>query len=170
MIYFTSDLHFGHAGIIRMRNRPFAGADEMNAALVRNYNAVVHQNDTCYILGDVAYKQSKEETERLVRRLNGRKILIRGNHDGGIDESLFDAVSLFETISCGSQVCALMHYPMLSWPRSRHGSLMLHGHMHSDRSYNEQNRDAGILRYDVGVDANNYCPVSYEQIRAFFSL
>ena len=48
MIYFTSDLHFGHAGIISMRNRPFADKDEMNEALVRYYNAVVHQNDTCY--------------------------------------------------------------------------------------------------------------------------
>ena len=170
MIYFTSDLHFGHAAIIRMRNRPFAGADEMNAALVRNYNAVVHQNDTCYILGDVAYKQSKEETERLVRRLNGRKILIRGNHDGGIDESLFDHVRDFETISVSESVFALMHYPLLSWPREYRGSFMLHGHIHSGPEYNEQNRAAGILRYDVGVDANNFCPVSFEQIRDFFGI
>ena len=170
MIYFTADLHLGHSGIIAMRDRPFANKDEMNEALVRYYNAVVHKNDTCYILGDVAHKQSKETTAQLVKRLNGRKILIRGNHDGGIDESLFFAVSVFETISCGSQVCVLMHYPMLSWPRSRHGSLMLHGHRHSDRSYNEENRDAGILRYDVGVDANNYCPVSFEQIRDYFVL
>ena len=170
MIYFTSDLHFGHAGIIRMRSRPFADPDEMNEALVHYYNAVVHKNDTCYILGDVAHKLGQERTAQLVKRLNGRKLLIRGNHDGNIDESLFDHVSLMETISCGSQVCVLMHYPLLSWPRERHGSLMLHGHLHSDRSYNEQNRDAAILRYDVGVDANNFCPVSFEQIRDFFRL
>jgi len=170
MIYFTADLHFGHSGIISMRSRPFADKNEMNEVLVQNYNAVVHKNDICYILGDVAHKQSKETTAQLIRRLNGRKILIRGNHDGGLDNSLFDQVSVFEKISCGSQVCVLMHYPMLSWPRSRHGSLMLHGHLHSDRSYNERNRDAGILRYDVGMDANNYCPVSFEQIRNFFGL
>jgi calcineurin-like phosphoesterase family protein len=170
MIYFTADLHFGHTGIIAMRSRPFAGKDEMNEALVQYYNATVHNNDTCYILGDVAHKQNRETTARLVKRLNGRKVLIRGNHDGGIGESLFDAVSVFETISCGSQVCVLMHYPMLAWPKSRHGSLMLHGHLHSGPEYNEQNRAAGILRYDVGVDANNYCPVSFEQIRSFFGI
>ena len=167
-IYFTADLHLGHAGIIRVRNRPFTDADEMNEALVQYYNAVVHKNDICYILGDLAHKQSKEETARLVKRLNGRKILIRGNHDGGIDESLFDHVCDFETISVSESVCALMHYPLLSWPKEHRGSFMLHGHIHSGPEYNEQNRAAGILRYDVGVDANNFCPISFEQIRAFF--
>ena len=170
MIYFTADLHFGHTGIIHMRSRPFAGRDEMNEALVQYYNAVVHKNDTCCILGDVAHKQDRVTTARLVKRLNGRKILIRGNHDGGIDESLFDHVRDFETISASGIVCALMHYPLLSWPKMCRGSLMLHGHIHSGPEYNEQNRTSGILRYDVGVDANNYCPVSLEQIRDFFGL
>jgi calcineurin-like phosphoesterase family protein len=79
---------------------------------------------------------------------------------------------------------------MLDWDRAFHGSYMLHGHIHSlpaeggaaglpapaDRSnggfglrgYNEWNRDHGVRRYDVGVDANGYAPVSAEQIVAFF--
>ena len=84
MIYFTSDLHFGHTGIITMCNRPFADRDEMNEALVQYYNAVVHKNDTCYILGDVAHKQSKETTAQLVKRLNGRKILISATTTAGL--------------------------------------------------------------------------------------
>lgn len=63
---------------------------------------------------------------------------------------------------------SLMHYPMLSWPRSHHGSIMLHGHIHADATYNLQNREEGIKRYDVGVDANNYMPVSMKQIEKFF--
>ncbi len=50
MIYFTSDLHLGHRGIIEMQNRPFENVQEMNQVLIRNYNAVVHKNDTVYIL------------------------------------------------------------------------------------------------------------------------
>ena len=46
MIYFTSDLHLGHRGIITMRNRPFANVEEMNRTLITNFNAIVHQNDT----------------------------------------------------------------------------------------------------------------------------
>ena len=54
MIYFTSDLHLGHRGIITMRNRPFANVEEMNRTLITNFNAIVHKNDTVYILGDLA--------------------------------------------------------------------------------------------------------------------
>lgn len=55
MIYFTSDLHLGHRGIISMQNRPFENIQEMNQVLIRNYNAVVHKNDTVYILGDISH-------------------------------------------------------------------------------------------------------------------
>ena len=55
MIYFTSDLHLGHRGIIEMQNRPFENIQEMNQVLIRNYNAVVHKNDTVYILGDISH-------------------------------------------------------------------------------------------------------------------
>lgn len=57
---------------------------------------------------------------------------------------------------------------MLSWPKSYHGSFMLHGHIHSDGLYNLSNLEAGIKRYDVGVDANGYYPVSLNQIENFF--
>ena len=98
----------------------------------------------------------------------GRKILIKGNHDKKYDSNLFDEIRDFKTVSLNGQSFSLMHYPMLSWPKSHHGSYMLHGHIHSDESYNLQNREEGILRYDVGVDANQYCPVSVNQILQFF--
>ena len=65
---------------------------------------------------------------------------------------------------------SLMHYPMMSWPKSHHGSLHLHGHIHSKGDYNLQQKNEGILRYDVGVDANNFCPVSIGQVKEFFKL
>lgn len=65
---------------------------------------------------------------------------------------------------------SLMHYPMMSWTKSHHGSLYLHGHIHSKGDYNLQQKKEGILRYDVGVDANNYYPVSIEQVKEFFGI
>ncbi|MEF9988159.1 MAG: phosphoesterase, partial [Christensenella sp.] len=63
MIYFTSDFHFGHKGIIEMQNRPFSCAEEMNETLIRNYNERVHKNDTVYILGDISHHMRIENTE-----------------------------------------------------------------------------------------------------------
>jgi calcineurin-like phosphoesterase family protein len=61
-----------------------------------------------------------------------------------------------------------MHYPMLSWPKKNSGGYQLHGHIHARMDYNEVNRVEGIRRYDAGVDANNFFPVSVKQIIDFF--
>jgi len=170
MIYFTSDLHLGHNGILRLQERPFSDVQEMNISLIQNYNSVVRGNDTVFILGDVCHKLSVPEANELIEKLNGKKILIRGNHDKGYNPNLFDHITDFETISHEGHYIALMHYPMLSWPKSRKGSIQLHGHIHERMEYNLENRAAGIRRYDVGVDANNYYPVSVDQIFRFFGI
>jgi calcineurin-like phosphoesterase family protein len=169
MIYFTSDLHMGHEAVIRMQNRPFVNADDMNRVLIENYNSVVHKDDTVYLLGDVCFRIGVEKANELIASLKGKKYLIRGNHDKKYDESLFEDIRDFMTISVNGLHISLMHYPMLSWPRSHYGSIMLHGHIHSDMSYNISNREAGIKRYDVGVDANDYMPVSIKQIEDFLN-
>lgn len=62
---------------------------------------------------------------------------------------------------------ALMHYPLLSWPKKNSGSIQLHGHIHAREECNLQNKMDGIRRYDVGMDANDYCPVSVKEIIEF---
>ena len=69
---------------------------------------------------------------------------------------------------CHGTRMVLSHYPMLSWNGKRRGSIQLHGHIHAGAAYNERNRRRGILRYDVGVDANGYAPVSRDEILDFF--
>lgn len=167
MIYFTSDLHLGHEAVIRMQNRPYANADEMNRVLIENYNSVVHENDTVYLLGDICFRIGVDKANELIASLKGKKYLIRGNHDKKYDENLFEEVRDFMMISVNGLHISLMHYPMLAWPRSHYGSIMLHGHIHSDESYNLNNREVSIKRYDVGIDANGYRPVSIKQIEDF---
>lgn len=172
MIYFTSDLHLGHSSIIKMKNRPFNDVNEMNRTLIRNYNNCVKNNDICYILGDICHHLRSEETNEIIKKLNGKKILIKGNHDKEFDKTLFDGVyDLFSTsISIGNynRYFVMMHYPMLSWNKANTGSIHIHGHIHSDGNYNAENRNKHILRYDVGVDANNYYPVSALQLFDYF--
>ena len=80
--FFTADTHFGHKNIIKYCNRPFASLDEMNETLIENWNKVVSLEDTVYILGDFAYC-SKTSVEDFLKRLNGEKHLISGNHERG---------------------------------------------------------------------------------------
>lgn len=170
MIYFTSDLHLGHRGIIEMQNRPFENVEEMNRVLICNYNAVIHKNDTVYILGDISHHLHVEQANELIRKMNGKKVLIKGNHDKKYDSELFEDISDFKTVSLNGIYFALMHYPMLSWPKKNSGSIQLHGHIHAREEYNLQNKEEGIKRYDVGVDANNYYPVSMNQLIDFFGI
>ena len=169
-IYFTSDLHLGHKGIITMQNRPFESVEDMNRILLTNYNAVVGKDDTVYILGDICHHMSVDQANSVIARMKGKKYLINGNHDKKYDPALFEDIKDFMTVSLNGRYFALMHYPMLSWPKKNSGSIQLHGHIHARMDYNEQNRNEGVLRYDVGVDANNFYPVSVKQIIEFFEM
>lgn len=81
MDYFTADPHYGHAGIIRHCNRPFANAQVMDKFLIQSYNEVVTDDDDCYILGDFSMSTNPEYIAGILSKLNGRKHLILGNHD-----------------------------------------------------------------------------------------
>lgn len=94
--------------------------------------------------------------------------MVKGNHDKKYDSELFEEICDFKTVSLNGMYFALMHYPMLSWPKKNSGSIQLHGHIHAREKYNLQNRVDGIRRYDVGVDANGYYPVSVKRIIKFF--
>ena len=170
MIYFTSDLHLGHRSIIHMNERPFEDVDQMNQILIHNFNAYVKKNDTVYILGDLAYKLKVDEANEIIKKLNGKKILIRGNHDKQYDESLFEEIVDFKVIPYNGLRISLMHYPLLEWPHYYQKGIHLHGHQHNKLEYNQLMKEQGILRYDVGADANNYRPVSIEEILQFFEI
>lgn len=168
-IYFTSDLHLGHENIIRFTNRPFGSVEEMNDRIIQNYNSIIHKNDLVYILGDLTYKINVEESNKLIQKLKGRKVLIRGNHDLKYDSSLFEDIFDYKEFNYNKVKYVLMHYPLMEWNDSyKKKSIHLHGHIHADSEYNHKNLENGIMRYDVGVDANNYYPVSLEYIESYF--
>lgn len=183
--FFTSDLHLGHANIIRLAGRPFLDVDEMDRGLIRAINERVAPTDTLWVLGDFSFRIPVEEAYALRQEINCRDVrLVTGNHDkdwAGQPEPYSSCFS--EVHELGhvlhldkgavepprSRKVTLCHYPMASWDGSRHGAVHLHGHIHSVGSgYNERMRSLGVLRYDVGVDANGYAPVSLEEVLAWF--
>lgn len=172
MIYFSSDLHLNHKAVIYLSGRPFPNIDMMNHTLIDNINSTVGENDTLYLLGDISYRGSKATAEELIGKIRCKNIyLCKGNHDRKYNPELFKEIVDYKEIHYGNELIVLMHYPLEEWKRSRHGSIHLHGHIHSKYGkYNTKMREKGIRRYDVGVDANNYKPVSIEDIVKFMSI
>lgn len=179
MIYFTSDLHLGHANIIKLSNRPFETLEEMDEVLVQNWNKKVKKNDTIYILGDLIHKSSNPV--QYLQKLNGVKHLILGNHDHtwlckvSNPSDYFASITPMLITSQCNHLMTMCHYPMLEWNGSRRESsptrlgYLLYGHIHNKTT--EQNKDYEVLfrknnALNVGVDINNYQPVTFEELVA----
>ena len=174
MRYFTADLHIGDGAIAHWRG---FGTDVAahDALVIGGINARVGADDELWILGDVC-RPRVADVEALRDALVCEHVsVIIGNHD---TRAKFVTAGGFETVDYYAHVgkvrregykFVLSHYPMLDWDRAYHGSYMLHGHIHSEGAqYNDRNRAQGYFRYDVGVDANGYRPVSFAQIQAFY--
>lgn len=166
-VYFTADLHLGHRNIIRHCERPFESAEQMDQRLIASINAVVGQRDTLYILGDFTGPQMKRDEAIAYRgRIDCKHVhLVQGNHDKDFrDAGCFESVSYYRKVKLGGRKVILFHYPIAEWDGKWHGAIHLHGHSHNRPEYNPRSIEQGILRFDVGVDANDYRPVSERAI------
>ena len=158
-VWFTADQHFGHTNIIKHCARPFACADEMDAALITNWNAKIRPSDEVWHLGDLAFRSASNPGSYL-ERLNGRKHLVWGNHDRNETRKLAGWTSsqpLAEIVVEDTRL-VLCHYAMRVWNRSHYRALHLYGHSHGALPGDRQS-------LDVGVDCWNFYPVSLADIK-----
>lgn len=164
MIYVTSDLHFGHKNIIEYENRPFKDIEEMDKKLIENWNNIITDKDTIYILGDFSWYRG-EKTNEILKKLKGRKILIIGNHDRNFlsdkkfDRSLFEAIYDYLVIKNNETHYVLFHYPIAEFDGKNKGYIHLYGHIHSMMPELEKKLK---YSYNVGIDRNNYKPLNIE--------
>jgi calcineurin-like phosphoesterase family protein len=163
MIYFTSDTHFGHKNVIEYCNRPWQDVYVMDHALIDRWNRVVRRGDTVYHLGDVSFHPDDGTIEKIFSQLNGRRILVPGNHDreGKAKQravyGCFDEVTdLLIEFKYRGLLFTLCHFPLEQWNRNHHGSFHLHGHTHG-------NSRQVPCRMDVGVDAVGYQPICIDE-------
>lgn len=165
-IWFSSDLHLGHANIIRYTHRPFRDVKEMDETLIANWNDRIKPDDTVYFLGDFCFGHRclpiGESARRYLKRLNGHIHFIRGNHDREACAIYreFKSFNSFLEISPYGQDITLCHYALRTWPRSHYGSFSLYGHSHGTLP-----DDPNALAIDVGVDCHGYAPVSFEAVK-----
>ena len=155
--YFTSDTHFCHANIIKYCNRPFKNVDEMDETIITNWNSVVKHDDLVYHLGDVGFGDIKN----VLRRLNGRIILIRGSHDKSALQvpERFEKISSLLEIKIEDHPIILCHYSMRTWSKSHYNSWCLWGHSHNKL-------ESWGKSFDIGVDGHNFFPWSFKEIQA----
>lgn len=193
-IFFTSDTHFGHKLMAWHRGfipnvKEKKGLDEldrdavknciaeMDTVLIENWNSRVKPTDTIYHLGDFSFLPYRQILP-LLTRLNGRKHLLRGNHDKELDrasrhfigagyDTKVDFYDDYKEIKINEQKIVLFHYPLLTWNKSHYGSWHLHGHEHGSLPDNPNAR-----RIDVGVDSVGtwiaphfeLSPISYDEV------
>ena len=180
-VFFISDLHFGHENVIRFDNRPFASVNEMDDELIRRWNAKVNKDDAVYVLGDFIWKSRNGDAHILLRSLNGRIILIKGNHDRFLCNAQAKAVfadindydDIHVTLDDGSvRRCILSHYFIPLYNGHWHGAIHLHGHSHitpeaaTEKRIAKELNEAGYKNeiYNVGCMYWNYEPVTLDEI------
>ena len=168
-IWFTSDLHFGHDKEFLYKPRGFNSITEHDETIISNFNSVVSNDDVLVILGDVMLGDNSYGIKCL-NRLNGRKFIIRGNHDTdkrwaeyaeSSNARLLDLV-LVEKIR--GYLCYLSHYPTATSNFDadkplRQQLLNLSGHTHCKEKFNNLTGS-----YNVAVDAHNNFPVEFNTI------
>lgn len=160
-IFFIADLHFGHAKLVRPDEkgetyRPWDSTEEMDQALVDNWNSVVKEGDKVYVLGDLSMNPKKFVK---IDQCKGRKHLIKGNHDVA---DLKDYASVFYNVSAcwvfDKQFIAT-HIPIHPGQLDRF-HYNVHGHLHKellpDRRY-----------VNVSVENIDYRPVHMDEILSY---
>lgn len=129
---YIGDLHFGHEQILWLDNRPFGTVEEMDDALIRNWQQAVSPDDTVYVLGDMFWRTVPGlRRAEIIRSLPGRKILVRGNHDTDDADAGFDAAYDALTVKDGSDDVYLCHYPCIGHPGFYKGAVHLYAHVHN---------------------------------------
>lgn len=177
-IFITSDQHYGHANCLNFVQgdgspfRPFSSVEEMDETIIQNHNSVVKQSDKIYFLGDVV--MNTKQLDRVMPRLNGDIVLIKGNHCVG---KLSKFTAHFRDIRAYHVMdkILLAHIPVHPESLSRWKG-QIHGHLHHNTITEPVYEYGNVVcmrddpRYlNVCVEKTNYTPISFEECRDYFN-
>ncbi len=156
--YFIADTHFGDDSIRRYENRPFDSAAQMDAGLIQRWNAVVRECDSVYILGDFCIP-GKERS--MLSQLNGRKYLVKGNHDIQSNAQYRQAgfCEVYDHPIILDNFWILSHEALYVNTNMPYANLF--GHVHNSPVY----KDYSPQHYCVCVERIDYTPISFDRIK-----
>ena len=175
--FYIADWHYKHANCIKFDARPFNSVEEMDKALIDNWNSVVTNEDTVYILGDMFWCKTTEAIQ-ILDQLKGKKILIKGNHDRYHDnkfKSKFEKIVDYLEIDDNGRKVVLCHYPIPCFKNHFYGWYHLYGHVHTSFEYTMMENikqemtevyDKHCQMFNVGcmVPYMNYTPRTLDEI------
>lgn len=148
MRYYIADCHFGHDKARILDNRSFDSVEQMDEEMIAIWNRTVRRKkDEVVILGDLSVEKG-EAVNALLKRLNGRKYLVSGNHDmrflhdKRFDTSLFEWIKPYAELRDNNRTVVLCHYPVICYNGQYHGNstYMLYGHVHNTADYQNVKR------------------------------
>lgn len=165
-IYMIADTHFFHKNIIEYENRPFKTVEEMNEALITNWNQTISKLDVVYLLGDFCWK-AKTNGKEILDRLNGYKVLVMGNHDSISHKTFlqmgFDEVSKYPIIL--ENYFILSHEPMYININMPYANIF--GHVHGNPAFKDYSRQTFCV--SVERPKVNYRPLLFDKIKQLMS-
>jgi calcineurin-like phosphoesterase family protein len=182
-VWFTSDYHMGHRNIIGLCERPFVDVDTMECEIIARHNALVGADDDVYDLGDFAFRCTAEHAADCMRKLNGRRVVLWGNHNKPLRQAYRKGL-LDDLVGCGKvtfvgdpdpqfqtglriniegRPIILSHYAQRTWQGAFRGAWHLYGHSHGNLS-------SFRMSFDVGVDAHDFCPISCGDVKEQMSV
>lgn len=159
--FLIADLHFGHENVIKYTFRPFVNAEEMNQRLIEFWNSVVGNDDLVYVLGDFTLSRKMNVIKNLVNLLNGKKILIMGNHDTRKPK---------DYVECGFEVATkkpimvepgviLMHEPFENSSLIAPNYIYFFGHVHANKTLMDEYPNCMC----VSVERIDYKPINLDE-------
>lgn len=177
-VFFISDLHFGHKDVIAFDHRPFKDVEEMDAEMIRKWNAKVSHGDHVFVIGDMFGGVTTAHAGEIVHSLNGKIHLIRGNHDprGQLFESLFEDVAVYRQIQVrvrGVRQRVIMRHRFLPFFKGQNeGVVMLYGHTHDSIVARAEEQSIRFMNwlgipfhaFNVGACRLDYEPQTLEEI------
>ena len=144
----------------------------MDEEYIKRWNNKVKKGDEIYILGDLSFYKG-EGTNKILKRLNGMKFLIRGNHDHtylddkDFDPSLFVWIKDYHLVKDEGIPIVLFHYPIQTWDKKHYGSLHFYGHVHSNKGTSHPMEYDIPNSYNVGIDVIKE-PMTKDEIIKFY--
>lgn len=160
--YFIADLHFGDPNIIMTEGRPFRTTEEMDEAIIGNWNSVVTNEDEVFILGDLAYEYiNRDYLATLLAKLQGKSItLIAGNHDYSLTHLYHThGIKIIDYPIIFKNYWILSHEPMYVTERAPYANIF--GHVHTNPIYNTVSKRSCC----VSAERVSYTPVSFAYIK-----
>lgn len=155
--FFTADEHYGHGNIIKYCDRPFSSTQEMDDTMIVNHNSVVGENDVTIHAGDFTF-YDRDKAQKIINQLNGAHCFLKGSHDKWLPNDYKQIYEFHASMYTPKSVLIVVcHYCMRTWAKSHFNSWHLYGHSHGKL-------DPIGKSWDIGVDNNDFFPLSLKQI------